>query len=170
MCVLLYCVCIGNRNGPFTCHPELLHCPTVNKKHRMTREQNYTTPEWETEPPVLHRAHQEDLTQDQPLDTSAATRDSDDDICSQSDDSEDDDNVIMQGWEEVQDLMVPTRFFPGFHGERLEYGVSTAEISHQSVLNEVGGMHRGEESTVQYSSGLLNTLSSLLGSAWTRQQ
>uniref|UniRef100_A0A1X7VES8 Uncharacterized protein n=2 Tax=Amphimedon queenslandica TaxID=400682 RepID=A0A1X7VES8_AMPQE len=160
------------RNGPFTCHPELLHCSTVNKKHRMTREQNYTTPEWETEPPILHRAHQEDLTQEQPLDISAATRESDDDLCSQSDDSEDDDDddVLMQGWEEVQDLMVPTRFFPGFHGERLEYGVSTAEISHQSVLNEVGGMHREESNPVQYSSGLLNTLSSLLGSAWTRQQ
>ena len=139
----------------------------------MTREQNYTAPDWETEPPILHSAHQEDRNQPQDLlNSSIAAQESDDgEQCSGQSDESDEDDLILQGWEEVQDLMVPTRFFPGFHRERLEYGVSTSEISHRSVLNQVGaGMDQEEaSSSVQYSSGLLNTLSSLLGSAWTKQ-
>lgn len=141
------------RSGPFTCHPELLHYQLVCKK----RDFSSSEANWEDEPPLLHTA-QEDI--DRTL-QEAESDDSDTEIDKMA--------TVGEGWEEVHDLMVPTHLFSGPYGDRLEYGTSYSEYGQRTVLIESEQQEMHSSESVNSSSGLLDTLSSLLGSAWTKK-
>lgn len=141
------------RSGPFVCYPELMHGPVMgsSRKHSLSSSEQH----WDSEPPLLHVAQSPNDTDKSPQSTDSEDSDSDSHTLN-----------IREGWEEVHDLMVPTHFLPGFHGDRLEYGTSYSEYSQQGVISESELM---QCDSVQVSSGLLDTLSSLLGSGWTKK-
>ena len=123
---------------------------------------------WEDEPPLLHSAQDEDANKSQQDNESSTDNDEDDsdlDI-----DNNNDTTVVSEGWEEVQDLMIPTHLLSGFYGDRLEYGTSYSEYGHRAVVSEAEQQEMYSNGSIQSSTGLLDTLSSLLGSSgWTKK-
>ena len=92
-----------------------------------------------------------------------STESDEEDLLQEGSDSNDEATGIGEGWEEIQDLMVPARFYMGTSGERLEYGTSYKDYRHDAPKR----MPSVENS--QLSSGLLDVIGSLLGSGWTRK-
>lgn len=138
---------VFNRSGPFKCYPELLH----NHVRKRSHEDECSD---ESEPPLLHT-------------TGSMLSVEDSHSSQETDDESSDKEPTIEGWEEVHDLMVPTtRLY--HYGNRLEYGTSFSEYSHQTVVNQSQHQDMSSNSS-QYSSGLLDTISSLLGSGWSKK-
>jgi beclin 1-associated autophagy-related key regulator len=143
------------RSGPFTCHPELLRYQLVSKKRHLLMDED------EDHPPLLHSAHEEEEDKLQ----------NPDDSSEDESDSEQIENATTVGedWEEVHEMMIPPHFHPGLYGERLEYGTLYSDYSHQTIQSESKQQDMYSNESVQSSIGLFDTLSSLLGSGWSKK-
>ena len=151
------------RTGPFVCYPELLRYPNtkLKKTHLPSTDQHF---DWDSEPPLLHSAQSPHETKQIYMEESSESEKEEEE---EESDSEAEITRIGDGWEEVQDLMVPAPFLfgPKTVGERLEYGTSYSEYNTQGLLNA----QQDTTSSVQVTSGLMDTISSLLGSGWSKK-
>ena len=148
--------------GPFECHPDLLRYPHLRlKKRSHSTEPNL---DWDSEPPLLHSAQS-------PTQTCAGTEGSNQSTESSSEEAEFD-SKIGEGWEELHDMIVPSSNYYGIGTvrERLEYGTSYSEYTVQQGLHD-DQYEKGAARTDAHSSstGLLDTLGSLLGSGWIKK-
>ena len=145
------------REGPFSCHPDLLCHFHSTSQSRSPQEGNPSSADWDNAPPLLHMADEDRL----PLDTTSSDSGEEED----EEEEEMEESIaldsVTEEWEEVEDCIRTPSF--GL-GDRLEYG---------QVYRDYGGgrgphssQRREREETVQSSSGLLEALGSLLGSGF----
>ncbi len=137
--------------------------------------------DWENEPPLLHIAQTQYPTNDQPSCSNNTT--SDIDYNNNTD--------ISEGWEEIQDRIIPSLNYYGttISRERLEYGVSYSDYvlqrgqqypsSNDAIQNDritngddaIQNDRLSSSSSISSSIGLFDTLGNLFGSSgWIKKQ
>ena len=152
------------RTGSFSCHPELLRYPQLGLKNKPCPLDMAL--DWDNEPPILHTAQR-------PVSDTGQTS-LGDSFSSDSEGEEGNHDNIATGWEEVHDTIVPSSGFTGHTSstgiDRLEYGLSYSDYTLLHGLNNESrrGLQR-EEVGVSSSSGLLDTIGTLLGSGWLKK-